>query len=122
MRRYYAGLGLPGIKTGCGCRSRPATDANKIDFPVEVLKLSTVGVAFCGVICMQIEERLYRLENRYRAALSAAVVAKCEYFSIVGENSVTEAARQRAQARWQQSEERKRALRVRLAYVEQLGA
>jgi hypothetical protein len=70
---------------------------------------------------MQIEERLYRLENRYRAALSAAVVAKCEYFSIVGESSVTEAARRRAEARWQESEARKRALRARMAYVEQLG-
>ena len=70
---------------------------------------------------MQLEARLYRLENRYRAALSAAVVAKCEYFSVVGEPSVTESARRRAEAHWQESEARKRALRARMAYVEQLG-
>jgi hypothetical protein len=70
---------------------------------------------------MEIEERLFRLESRYRAALSAAIVAKCEYFSIVGEPSVTDAARRRAEARWQESEARKRALRSRMAYVEQLS-
>jgi ABC-type transport system involved in cytochrome bd biosynthesis fused ATPase/permease subunit len=70
---------------------------------------------------MDIEERLQRLQERYRVALSAAVVAKAQYFSMVGEPSVTRAALERASVRWQQIEARKRALVMRMAFVEQLA-
>jgi hypothetical protein len=70
---------------------------------------------------MDIDERLQRLQERYRVALSAAVVAKAQYFSMVGEPCVTKAAIERAHLRWQQIEVRKRALVMRIAFVEQLA-
>ncbi len=70
---------------------------------------------------MDIEQRLQRLQERYRSALSAAVLAKAQYFSLAGEASATAAAVQRAAIHWQQIEARKKAIVARMVYVEQLA-
>ena len=70
---------------------------------------------------MDIEQRLQRLQERYRSALSAAVFAKAQFFSLADEASATAVAVQRAAIHWQQIEARKKAIVARMMYVEQLA-
>jgi hypothetical protein len=74
-----------------------------------------------GGVNMNIEQQLQHLQTHYRVALGAAVAAKAQYFSMVGERWVTKSSLERACARWQQIESRKRAIVMRMAYVEQLA-
>jgi hypothetical protein len=55
---------------------------------------------------MDIEAPLRQLEFNYRAVLSAAVVAKTNYFARAGDPSALSAAVNRAKARWRQLDSR----------------
>jgi len=70
---------------------------------------------------MDIEQRLQRLQERYRRALSQAVVAKAEYFALAREPSATADSVQRAAARWQQIKARKRSIVASMVTMEQLA-
>jgi hypothetical protein len=69
---------------------------------------------------MDIEQRLQRLQERYRRALSEAVGAKAEYFALACEPSATADSVQRAAARWQQIKARKRSIAASMRAMEQL--
>lgn len=69
---------------------------------------------------MDIEARLRKLESRYRSALSAAVAAKAHYLALAGEPTVERADVDRAKARWQQLDTRKRSIAVQLGELEEL--
>jgi hypothetical protein len=69
---------------------------------------------------MDIEVRLRRLEFRYRAALSATVAAKAHYWSLAGAPGATPAALERANARWQQLDARKRTIAAQMGELEAL--
>ncbi|MGO9935665.1 MAG: hypothetical protein ACLPV8_28185 [Steroidobacteraceae bacterium] len=69
---------------------------------------------------MEIEARLRQLEFDYRAALSAAIVAKTNYFALAGDPSVLSAAVNRAKARWQQLDSRKQTLIAEMSELEEL--
>ncbi len=69
---------------------------------------------------MDIETRLRKLESHYRAALSAAVVAKATYLALAGEPNARPIAIQRAKSLWQQIESRKRTLASQMAELEEL--
>jgi hypothetical protein len=68
---------------------------------------------------MDIEVRLRRLESRYRAALSAAVAAKANYWALAGEPSASTAI-ERAKSRWEQFESRKRSIAAQMGEFEAL--
>jgi len=70
---------------------------------------------------MDIEQRLQRLQERYRRSLSAAVVAKAEYFALAGAPYATSDSVQRAAAHWHQIEARKRSIAASMVTVEQLA-
>ncbi len=69
---------------------------------------------------MDIEARLRQLESNYRAALSAAVVAKTNYLAIAGDPSALSSAVNRAKARWQQLDSRKQAVIAEMSELEEL--
>jgi hypothetical protein len=68
---------------------------------------------------MDIEARLRQLEFDYRAALSAAVVAKANYLALAGDPSVLPAAIRRAKARWQQLDSRKQTIVAEMSELEE---
>ena len=70
---------------------------------------------------MEIEQRLQRLHERYRNALSAAVAAKAEYFALAGEPSATAGSVQHAATRWQQIEARKRSIAASIQSMNRLA-
>jgi len=69
---------------------------------------------------MDIENRLRKLESRYRSVLSATVAAKANYLALAGEPCATPAAVERAQSLWQQVDARKRAIAVQMDELETL--
>jgi hypothetical protein len=69
---------------------------------------------------MDIEERLRKLEMRYRAAGTAAAAAKAHYLALAGEPSASASALERAQAQWRRLDERKRGIAARMGEVEGL--
>ncbi len=71
-----------------------------------------------GIPKTDIEVRLHRLEVRYRAALSGAVVAKAHYLALVGEPSAMPAAIERAKLQWLKVDAHKRALAARMGELE----
>ncbi len=62
--------------------------------------------------------RLHRLEVRYRAALSGAVVAKAQYLALAGEPSAMPAAIERAKLQWLKVDAHKRAIVARMGELE----
>jgi uncharacterized protein YchJ len=60
------------------------------------------------------------LQDRYRRALSAAVVAKAQYLAVTDEPSCNAYTVQRAAARWQRIEGHKKALAADVAATELL--
>ena len=71
-----------------------------------------------GIPKTDIEARLHRLEARYRAALSGAVVAKAHYLALVGEPSAMPAAIERAKLQWLKVDAHKRAIVARMGELE----
>jgi hypothetical protein len=69
---------------------------------------------------MNIENRLRKLESRYRVALSASVAAKARFLALRGESGSIAAAIGRAQAAWQTLESRKAFLAAQMAELETL--
>lgn len=69
---------------------------------------------------MDIEGRLRQLERHYRSTLSAAVAAKADYLSLLGEPSVLPPTVARAKARWQCLDDLKRAIALEMARLEDL--
>jgi 7-keto-8-aminopelargonate synthetase-like enzyme len=69
---------------------------------------------------MNIEGRLRQLESDYRAALSAAVVAKADYLALAGDPSALPAAVRRTKARWQQLDSRKQTIVAEMSELEEL--
>ena len=67
---------------------------------------------------MDIEARLRQLEFDYRAALSAAVVAKTNYLALASDRSALFAAVSRAKARWQQLDSRKQTIVAEMSELE----
>ncbi len=72
-----------------------------------------------GIPKTDIEARLHRLEVRYRAALSGAVVAKAHYLALVGEPSAMPAAIERAKRQWLKVDAHKRAIVARMGELEE---
>ena len=66
---------------------------------------------------MDIEARLRQLEFDYRAALSAAVVAKTNYLALASDRSALFAA-SRSKARWQQLDSRKQTIVAEMSELE----
>jgi hypothetical protein len=71
---------------------------------------------------VDIEERLRKLEERYRAAGAAAAAAKAHYLALVVEPSASPSALERAQAQWRRLDTRKRSIAARMGEVEALEA
>lgn len=69
---------------------------------------------------MDIENRLRKLESRYRALLSATVAAKAHYLALAGEPGTTPTALARAKSNWQQLDSSKRAITARMGEIEEL--
>ncbi len=67
---------------------------------------------------MDIEARLRKLELLYLTALSASVAAKAHYLALSREPSATPGTVDRAKARWQQLDARKRAIAARMGESE----
>jgi chromosome segregation ATPase len=67
---------------------------------------------------MDIELRLRKLEARYRAVLSAASAAHAHYRALAGESNATAEAIERANARWNELEARKRSIVDRIDALE----
>jgi hypothetical protein len=70
---------------------------------------------------MDIEARLRQLEFNYRAALSAAVVAKTNYLALAGGASALPAAVRRTKVRWQQLDSRKQTIVAEMSVLEDLA-
>ncbi len=71
---------------------------------------------------MDIEARLRKLESLYRAALSATVAAKANYFALADEPSSTPYAIEQAKTLWQRLDARKRAIAAQLGEIEELDS
>lgn len=69
---------------------------------------------------MDIEQRLRKLESKYRAMLSAAVAAKAHYLALAGESSATPRAIEQAKAQWHGLDARKKALAAQMGELEML--
>ncbi len=69
---------------------------------------------------MDIEDRLRKLEMRYRAASNAAMAARANYLALLGEPSTTASAVERAKAQWQRLDCRKQGIAARMGEVEEL--
>lgn len=69
---------------------------------------------------MDIENRIRRLEQRYRAAFSSAVAAKAHYMALAGEPSSSAIAVKRADEQWTQWEARKKTLVAQMDSLERL--
>jgi hypothetical protein len=67
-----------------------------------------------------IENRLRKLESRYRHALSAAVAAKARYLALHGESSSTAAAVARAKREWHILESRRALFATQMRELEEL--
>jgi hypothetical protein len=70
---------------------------------------------------MEIEDRLRKLEARYRTASSTAVAAKANYLALAAEPSATPPDVERAKALWQQYDARKRSIAAQMGELEALG-
>ena len=69
---------------------------------------------------MDIEEKLRKLESRYRSASSAAAAAKATYEALAAEPQATAAAREQTKQRWQMLDERKRNISLQIDDLEAL--
>jgi hypothetical protein len=69
---------------------------------------------------MDVEERLRKLETRYRAASSAALAARAHHLALAAEPSALPAAVERAKAQWLKLDTRKRGIAARMGEVEAL--
>jgi len=69
---------------------------------------------------MDIEQRLRKLESKYRATLSAAVAAKAHYLALAGEPSATPRAIEHAKVHWHELEVRKKAVAAQMGELEML--
>jgi hypothetical protein len=69
---------------------------------------------------MDIEEKLRKLEIRYRSASSAAAAAKASYEALTAEPQATAAARDQAKQRWQLQDERRRSISLQIDDLEAL--
>lgn len=69
---------------------------------------------------MDTENRLRKLESRYRAALGAAVAAKAHYLALASEPSSTAAVAAAAKTRWLELESRKRTLVAQMGELKSL--
>jgi predicted nucleic acid-binding Zn-ribbon protein len=67
-----------------------------------------------------IENRLRKLESRYRHALSAAVAAKARYLALHGESSSTAAAVARAKTEWHTLESQRAQFAAQMRELEEL--
>ena len=69
---------------------------------------------------MDVEQRLRKLESKYRATLSAAVAAKAHHLALAGEPSSTPRAIEQAKMRRDELEARKKALVAQMGELEML--
>jgi hypothetical protein len=69
---------------------------------------------------MDIEERLRKLEVRYRAASGAASGAKALYLALAAEPTASPAQIARAKENWQRLDVKKREIASRLGEIESL--
>ncbi len=69
---------------------------------------------------MDIEDRLRKLEMRYRAASSAALAARAHYEALAGECGSTSCAIERARAQWHRLDTRRRGIAARMGEVEEI--
>ena len=67
---------------------------------------------------IDVEQKLRRLESKYRATLSAAVAAKAHHLALAGEPSATPRALEQAKMRREELEARKKALVARMGELE----
>jgi hypothetical protein len=69
---------------------------------------------------MDIEQRLRKLESKYRATLGAAVASKAHYLALAGEPGSMPRAVEQAKLHWQELEARKKAVAAQMGELEML--
>jgi hypothetical protein len=70
---------------------------------------------------MDIEERLRKLEARYRAASSAVVAAKANYFALASTPSAAPSAIEQAKSHWQRLDARNRMIAAQMGELETIA-
>jgi hypothetical protein len=70
---------------------------------------------------MEIEDRLRKLESRYRAASSAVVAAKASYLALAESPGAAPSAIEQAKTYWQQLDARKRMIAAQMGELETLA-